>query len=338
VTSIYFDRRVHPDLVDVLAPGGPLHGLSTIAADPISPVDLRLRANPGNAVSRATFYVNLTKVLDVEHHPTKGFRFKPTPGKNVPSAFQPDWKKWGLAGELQGIVGPVVAYVPLAIAALAAKFDKTSGEGQLQTRLAKTPPSGVVTIDREAVPGFATAAQKTAVLAQREGPIAEAVTKLDGGVFGKLKSLGSEADLLAIDGKGRLLVIEVKGATNTAGIRWSPAQVLMYASLFQLWREECGDSHATEVLGGMIAQHRRILGLEVSAPPVGLAEIVPVVAIEATPSKTALVHLRKVQENLLAARVGSPSLEVWLVAANRSVTMWPWAEGVGAAGSVGSGG
>lgn len=87
MTSIYFDRRVHSGLVDVLTPGGPLHGLAKIAADPTSAVDLRLRARPGDAVSRATFYVNLTKVLDVEHHPTKGFRFRPTPGKNVPAVF-----------------------------------------------------------------------------------------------------------------------------------------------------------------------------------------------------------------------------------------------------------
>jgi hypothetical protein len=70
-------------------------------------------------------------VLDVEHHPMKGFRFRPTPGKNVPSVFQPSWKKWRLGGELQGIVGPVVAYVPVAIAALAAKFVKKTGEGHL---------------------------------------------------------------------------------------------------------------------------------------------------------------------------------------------------------------
>jgi len=36
MSSIYYDRRVHNDLVEVLAPGGPLHGLATIAAEPKS--------------------------------------------------------------------------------------------------------------------------------------------------------------------------------------------------------------------------------------------------------------------------------------------------------------
>jgi hypothetical protein len=93
MTSIYFDRRANSDLVDVLAPGGPLHGLAKIAADPTSPVDLRLPRPAGRRGQSSRLLREPTKVLDVEHHPTKGFRFKPTPGQNVPSAFQP-------AGEL----------------------------------------------------------------------------------------------------------------------------------------------------------------------------------------------------------------------------------------------
>jgi hypothetical protein len=80
------------------------------------------------------------QVLDVEHHLLKGFRFRPTPGKNVPIEFQPGWKAWRSVAQLASIVQAMVAYVPVAIAALAPKFVKTTGEGPLQTRLAKMPP------------------------------------------------------------------------------------------------------------------------------------------------------------------------------------------------------
>jgi hypothetical protein len=99
---------------------------------------------------------------------------------------------------------------------------------------------------------------------------------------------------------------EVKGAKATAGIRWSPAQVSLYSSLFQLWKAERGDSHVHAVLGGMIAQHQHILGIKTKKLDPVPGEIVPVIAIEADPSKTALAHLQAVQGHLLAAGVGWP--------------------------------
>jgi hypothetical protein len=262
VCPIYFDRRVPDALVDVLAPGGELHGLAEVAADPASLIDLRPRAKPGDPSSHATLDVNLTRVLDVVHHPGKGFRFLPTKAKETPKAFNPTWRGWRDGGDLAAIAGSVVAYVPQAVAALRPNLAKTSGEGYLQTRLAKRHSARMIPIDREAVSGFSTKAERASAIDECAAPVKAAVAALEGGPFGTLKSLGSEADLLAIDPEGRLLVIEVKGAGNTSGIRWAPAQVSVYAALFRRWQTERGDAHAYAVLAGMLAQHRRMLGCE----------------------------------------------------------------------------
>jgi hypothetical protein len=317
---IYFDRRVPDAFVKVMAPGGALHGLAEIAVDPGSLIDLRQRAYPDSPESHVTLYVNLTKVLDVAHHPGKGFRFLPGAAKKPPEAFDDAWRAWRAADDLMAIADAVVAYVPQAVAALAPRFVKTTGEGYLQTQLAKRVSERMIPIDREAVPGFPTTPARTAAIDDCAAPIKAAVASLDGGPFGKLKSLGSEADLLAIDTAGRLLVIEVKGAKATAGICWAPAQVSVYAALFRRWQDERGDAHAHAVLGAMLAQHCEMLGIvadPVAGPP---TMIVPVVAVEIPPSNTALARLKEVRKHLVGVQPGHPDVEVWLVAPDGAIT------------------
>jgi hypothetical protein len=317
---IYFDRRVPDALVKVLAPGGALHGLAEIAADPKSLVDLRPRAYPDSKSSHATLYVNLTKVLDVVHHSGKGVRFLPGAAKKPPEAFDDTWKVWRDADELTAIADAVVAYVPQAVAALAPRFVKTNGEGYLQTQLAKRASKLMIPIDREAVPGFSTKGERAAAILACAAPVKAAVADLDGGAFGKLKSLGSEADLLAVDTNGRLLVIEVKGATAKAGICWAPAQVSVYAALFRLWQIERGAAHAHAVLAGMVAQHCEMLGVAadiLAGPP---TMIVPVVAIEMPPSPAALAGLKEVRKRLVGVQPGHPDVEEWLVAPDGAIT------------------
>jgi hypothetical protein len=54
----------------------------------------------------------------------------------------------------------------------------------------------------------------------------------------------AEADFLALDADGGLLVIEVKRG-NDRRLGWTPAQVAYYAALFRRWASEAGPA-ATE--------------------------------------------------------------------------------------------
>jgi hypothetical protein len=63
---------------------------------------------------------------------------------------------------------------------------------------------------------------------------------------------------LAINAEGELLTIELKAASDTAKIDWSPAQARHYARLFQHWAQ--GDPQAADVMEDMLDQ-RIELGL-----------------------------------------------------------------------------
>ena len=73
---------------------------------------------------------------------------------------------------------------------------------------------------------------------------------------GRLPSFGQEADVLAVDRDGNLLVIEVKPAKAAKGLVWGPAQVRFYAEVFA--RLLNIDDGARGKLAGMLAQRRKL--------------------------------------------------------------------------------
>lgn len=128
------------------------------------------------------------------------------------------------------------------------------------------------------------------------------------------KVFGGKLDLLAVDLDGRLLAIEVKPGSVTAGITWAPLQATFYAQLLRAWSNEVGQK-SQHILHAML-QQRIDLGLT-RDPNRRLKyplEIVPVVAIGGPPkSPEALPRIKTVQKALLDAKVGYPTLEVWQV-------------------------
>jgi hypothetical protein len=131
-------------------------------------------------------------------------------------------------------------------------------------------------------------------------------------------------DVLAVDARGRLLVMEVKPADTLTGITWAPLQVSFYAHLFSHWSEAVGEESA-EILNRMLRQ-RITIGLEEESS-VSLSyplDIVPVVAIQdPVVHPQALARLDVVQDQLLEAGQGWDNLEIWLVRPSVAIKRHP---------------
>src|SRR3954451_18688125 len=72
MADTYFDRRVHPDLLSALAPGGFADSLVEFGRSGQYCLDLQLRRNPSSKESWATLYAGTTKVLDLKLRETTG--------------------------------------------------------------------------------------------------------------------------------------------------------------------------------------------------------------------------------------------------------------------------
>ena len=161
--------------------------------------------------------------------------------------------------------------------------------GRVQSMISSVASSAFGCFQREAVPAFESEAIKNAIVAPITDRIWEAISMRGDappwwpGVRdrGTRPRAGLEADLLGVDEKRRLVVIEVKPADEIKGIAWAPGQARLYAELFALVLEV--DPGAGAAIGEMIEQRRR-LGL--SSPPWELPDqptirVVPVVSIGA---------------------------------------------------------
>jgi hypothetical protein len=128
------------------------------------------------------------------------------------------------------------------------------------------------------------------------------------------RNFGAECDLLAVDGSGRLLAVEVK--PKAPSLVWTPAQATMYARVLQAWVADDSDANPgwAAVVTGMLEQ-RRALGLaprlEIALPDV--PEVVPVIAFQRGVPQQYVEGLWAVQQALLDEGVGDPALEVYEV-------------------------
>jgi hypothetical protein len=345
--EIYFDRRVPVQLVDALAPLGHFHHLVEIARAR-KPLDLHLRALEGGA-AHATLYLGLTRVLDLHIDDRERFWITGQRGSRPTSRFREVYDKlfdqaWNRPQSLDDLArtwewGDGRRYIEEAIEVADPRYTDPSKEGFLQASLTDWPDQFSV-IDRESVVGFRGGAKRR-YLDDALSPIRRAVRSLarsgdpwthtrvpphaaqgpktDAPTTGKPrrpKWFGDELDALAIDMQRRVLIIEAKGASDTGGVGWTPAQVAVYLRLFGAWVEARADD-APEVLSGMLDQRKRLgLAPEHAQEPVEPLALVPVIVIGGTvesSAKTANARMRKVKEAL--AQTGEPldGLEVWQI-------------------------
>lgn len=316
-----YDRRVRPELVDALAPSGELGELGELVRGDFGrahDLDLQLRTIPGDSDSRATLYVGLTQVLHVHCDP-KGFRLSGQTGKGFagrldPSFFQKAWARQQSLEQLAASWPEVLTCVSAAINATPSRYRQR--EGKLQAQLARGG-DGFLALDREVVVSFPWG-EKRQILEQASAPLEAARQQLavTHPWARRERGFGDELDLLAVDGEGRVLVVEVKHGGDTAGIGWTPAQVALYLLILGLWADACPDR--AEVLNGMLDQRRRLALVPEStyrvAEPV---QLVPVIGVGPTHElknpKVANERMTAVRNELARQGVELPGLQIWRV-------------------------
>ena len=301
---MYYDRTVSSALLESLT-SGPFGFLPRLARTQHL-ADLQLRGYPKTKRCWATLYCGLTKVLDVvERQGSIGLR-----GVRQQPAWTVAWEGFRPISQWTADVPALEHYVDGAIRSVAARF---TSEGAVQAMLCTRASVLFSVIDREAVIGFSNTAEREATYTRVRKQLHSAFPAAPVSKWLVPKSFGGELDLLAVDPAGRLLVIEIKPASSTAGITWAPLQATFYAELFRAWSTEHGTA-SVDSLESML--HQRIsLGLT-QDPDRRLRfpiDIVPVVAIGGRPTAQAIERMWTVNSSLAEAGVGWSSLEVWTV-------------------------
>jgi hypothetical protein len=318
--SIWYDRTIPDEFRAELSPGGSFERLVRFAHRRHL-ADVQLRAT--GSLSWATIYCGLTNVLHVEYRRTRGYRLRADKGyMEANQAGPPEgvlrWTTWSTAARLMAGWPAIEAYMTGQFKGVAKRH---TNEGAVQAMLCANGRGSYQVIDREAVFGFRDTTERERVHKELRELLLEALKVRTPEVWWRPPaSLGGELDILAVDARGRLLVVEVKPADTLAGITWAPLQVSFYAGLFRHWSEAVGGESA-EILNRMLRQ-RITIGLE-DESSVSLSyplDIVPVIAIQdPVAHPQALNRLNAVQAQLLKASQGYDNLEVWLVGPNMAI-------------------
>ncbi len=276
-----WDRSISVVLEEMLATG-PLQALLERAKRG-NHTDLQLRKDVKHpSHSWVTFYFGLTKLLDVhENKAMLWFDAHPT-WKGI-GGFDPLWRAQKRSPQEITEVWPSVSRY------LDQLNDKVGPryliEGAIHAAMCRGSHTDYFVIDREWQLAFPDKSTQDKTLAAMSAPIlaayAAAVEKPPWwpGVrdHAKPPQFGTGLDLLAVDGNGDLLSIEVKAAKNLKGLVNGPAQVRVYAELLASW---LGQSLApVDRLNAVLAQ-RRALGLSPTGPDVRPnPAVIPVLAI-----------------------------------------------------------
>jgi hypothetical protein len=324
MADLVFDRVVSQALLTELGDGGRFHGLLERRASRPAIADVQLRREQRGGRSWASLYLGLTSVLDLDEHHGQ-FRLRAHDTHKAIGHFDETWGQWQYPGLLGDRWSEVEDYLGrlLEDEGVAARFWQR--EGTVQTALTSGHSPAFGSVQREAVVSFSSEQAKRLVVEPIQDRIWEVVTgsaRVDPwwpGIrnAGKRPHMGDEADLVAVDGAGRLLVIEAKPFDEVKGITWAPAQVRLYSELFAALVEQ--NPATSDLLNEMVAQ-RASLGLVDAAwtfAPTSKLRILPVVAIGGWPaSPLALTRLAA----LVAALQTSPPrseridpLEIWLL-------------------------
>jgi hypothetical protein len=304
-----YDRRVSPELLEALKPNGWAHTIVQYARSGHYSMDLQLRGYGGKPQSWATLYVGLTKVLDLHHRPSRGFRLDAHATYRVPTSdWQPRWtKSWMKEDQLAGEMREVENYLERVIPSIGTRYLR---EGAVQSAISGFASDDMVVVDRETTIAFSSQREKSSVIAKLASPLLDATAASNGEKWwaSRPASLGAECDALAVAKDGRLLAIEIKPAKATGTITWAPIQVRLYANLLAEWARHAGD--ADEIIRGMLRQ-RSELGLTTHEPMLRAPiEVHPVIAIARGYSDAALSRLKAVHARLVGAGLDTPPLQV----------------------------
>lgn len=316
--DLWFDRTASPVLLAELEESGSLHRLrGRVAAAPLL-LDMQFRREPKGRICSLSLYAGLSAILTIDERDGL-FRIRSHATYKAQCGFDEEWASWFDREQLAIRMDGIDAYIDRVLADEKIIPRLTNREGEVHAAICSGTPIHV--IQREATTAFVDQPTKDRIKATLVEPVVTAVQAAgradpwwpgvrDRGV---MPSPGLEVDVLALDGAGRLLVIEAKPAGELKGITFSPAQVLVYARLF---RRLLGEPGAAEVLGRMLDDRVAVGLTEAASTPTPPVDIVPVVAIGAgARSPVALERLAAVADALAEVWEASDvaPLEVWML-------------------------
>jgi len=262
--ALHFNRTVSAELLAELRPGGRFDSLVRYRDELPRFADVQLRRAQG-PVCHASLYIGLTSVLNVEE---RGGMFALSAHKThrQEGGFDPAWCAFRPAEDLGRDWPAVEGYLDRL---LDGRIDPRwyRREGAVHALLCSGGTESYGAVQREAAPWADSPPSVTEIVGTISDMIwaaAQATGRTDAwwpGIRdrGVRKAMGDELDVLAVDGRGRLLCVEAKPADETAGIVWSVAQVLVYAELFARWVDQ--DSAAAAATLALMAEQRGFLGL-----------------------------------------------------------------------------
>lgn len=262
-----FDRTAKEALEKLLLPGGALHSLA-VAPGKLGSLDIPLAAHL--RPDRVTIYAGLTSLLEIK---LAGTRLAVSAAESY--ARQPC--ALGLMGKFPlADAATIAARWPAYRDGVKVAERYLHREGILQARLIERYGLGFdqgdewCIFDREAVIAYPSNARRDGYEATVKEGFRSVRCAIDADASirtGKKASgdSGRELDLLAVTREGDLMVGEVKGAHDTAGIYLSPIQLAGY---LQMWRDLADNASAKlmDSVNVMIEQRKRIGLLGRDAP------------------------------------------------------------------------
>lgn len=284
-TGMAYDHRVSEALLAALEPGGPLASLIDLRNLRRDLLDVQFRRSRRRRRSRAVLYAGSATLLVADE---RGGRFRlrlgsgPRSGRCRPAAAGGEVRRgWMDAAAIEAAWPDVAAF--------------------LHRHLAETDTS-----DPDPLAGLCGAIVDTHRIVARPA----AVRLEDTGV--QLPA-PADADLLAIDGDGRVLVVAVASAVDEPSVL-APQRARLHAELFaRLVNDE--DPTAAEALAGMAEQRVRVRLDGGTVPPFSRpVAVVPVVAAgldERRPDRWASLaaEIERLERPAAVARL--EPLEVW---------------------------
>lgn len=252
--NLRYDRRVSDDFLSLFVPGGDLSVLAEYARKAPYPIDLQFRRDIKTDAQRATLYVGTEKVLDVHRYGASAVRFGGHRTRSTPSGFDEIGSASIALCNLRLVLDPLGLYLDRVIPPVAG--GSAGVEGAVQSAVSSYNSAERSMLDREFILQFRDDPTRRRVLGEAGADLL-ALAKTAPVPGAPPERLGGEADLIAVDGAGDLLAIEVK-PRNASTITWAPLQVIVYARLLSRWLAT--DGAAVEILRG-VADQRRAIGL-----------------------------------------------------------------------------
>lgn len=325
--DLVFDRVVSEALLDVVRPGGDFDTLvERRNGSSIIGLDVQLRRDQRGTRSWASLMLGLTNVLDLFEQNGR-FWLRAHATHQQAGGFDPVWSTPRLGADLAALREEVQGYLDSILGPGGVDSSHVSREGKVQAAMCSMISTDYGVVQREAAISFASQSLKDGIVVPLATAVTGAVSNVtpDGAPWwpgvrdrGVMPSLGTEADVLALDSTGRLLVIEVKPAEEIKGLAWGPAQVRMYAELFASWLD-ADEDFARDRLAAM-ADQRRALGLlddRWSPASAGQLRVLPVLAIgSGQMSREAMPRITAIAEALSSLNWSSNRVdpfEVWLL-------------------------